>query len=216
MERQATFIKICGITRLGDLRAAVSFGASAVGFVFAHSPRRVSPARALELRRRVHPSVRTFGVFVDAGLSQVVEVIDRVGLDGVQLQGAEGPQFVAELKRLRPAATVFKVIRTNRQEDLSAIGDYSADGFLVDPKDPSRPLDRMAAIPTQWLRELQVERLVVAGGLNPANVGELIGLVHPWGVDVSAGVEASPGKKDPALVGSFIRAVREAEALAST
>ncbi|MEX2587858.1 MAG: phosphoribosylanthranilate isomerase [Actinomycetota bacterium] len=207
-----TFIKICGITRVRDVRAAVCSGVSAVGFVFARSPRRVSPARALELRSRVHPSVRAFGVFVDAELPLVLEVVDQVGLDGVQLQGSESPDFVAELKRLRPAATVFKVIRTNRPGDLSAIGDYAADGFFVDSKDPARPLQRTEAVPIQWLRELQVPQLVVAGGLNPANVSELVRTVRPWGVDVSAGVEASPGKKDPALISSFVRAVREAEA----
>lgn len=212
METQGTFVKICGITRLADVRAAVRSGAGAVGFVFASSPRRVSPARALELRRHVHPAVSAFGVFVDAELARVVQIIDQVGLDGVQLQGDESPQFVAELKRLRPAASVFKVIRTNRPEDLSAIGDYAADGFFVDPKDPGRPLDRMGVIPAQWLKDVQAEQLVVAGGLNPANVGELVRTLHPWGVDVSAGVEAGPGKKDPALIRSFVRAVREAEA----
>lgn len=212
MEAQRTFIKICGITRVRDVRAAVCAGASAVGFVFARSPRRVSPARALELRDRVHPAVRTFGVFVDAELPLVVQVIDRVGLDGVQLQGAETAEFVAELKQLRPAAKVFKVIRTNRPGDLAGIGRYPADGFFVDPKDPERPLDRAGAIPAEWLKDIDVEQLVVAGGLNPVNVGALIRSVHPWGVDVSAGVETAPGKKDPELISDFVRAVREAEA----
>lgn len=212
MDSQRTFIKICGVTRVRDLRAAVCAGTSAIGFVFAPSPRRVSVARAMELRQRVHPAVRTFGVFVNADMDRILQVYDRVGLDGVQLQGGEPPEFVARLKRLRPAALVYKVIRTSSAEDLAALGDYEADGLFVDPKDPSRPLARTDAIPLGWLRDLDVERLVVAGGLNPLNVGDLVREVRPWGVDVSRGVESAPGKKDAALISSFVRAVREAEA----
>lgn len=215
MDSERTFIKICGVTRVTDLRAAVCAGTSAIGFVFAPSPRRVSVARAMELRRRVHPAVRTFGVFVNADMDRILQVYDRVGLDGVQLQGGETPEFVARLKRLRPAASVYKVIRTGRPEDLATLGDYKADGLFVDPKDPSRPLDRIDAIPLGWLRDLDVERLVVAGGLNPLNVGDLVREVRPWGVDVSRGVESAPGKKDAALINSFVRAVREAEARAA-
>lgn len=142
----------------------------------------------------------------------MLRVIEEVGLTGVQLQGSENPDYVAELKRSSPSTAVYKVVRTTRREDLDEAGGFGADGLFLDPKDPARPLDRSATIPIGWLKDLAIEHLVVAGGLNPSNVGELVRAVHPWGVDVSAGVEAGPGKKDPRLIAGFVRAVREAEA----
>lgn len=215
-QTRRTFIKVCGLTRVRDVRAAVSAGVSAVGFVFARSPRRVTPARAIELRRRVHPTVGVYGVFVDMDLERVVQMVDIVGLDGVQLQGSESVEFVEALKRLRPSATVFKVIRAVSAKDLAAALDYAedypADAVFIDPKDPAHPVQSKGPIPVDWLKDLDLPRLVVAGGLHPDNVGELVRRIAPWGVDVSSGVESSPGKKDAGLMAGFVRAVREAEA----
>lgn len=206
-----TFIKICGITRLGDARAAVGAGANAVGFIFARSPRRVSPARAAAIIVHLHPAVGRIGVFVDSPIERIVEVVEKAGLDGVQLQGGETPEFVDRLRALRPSLTVYKVIRPRAAGDMGAAEEYSVDAVLFDPRDPRQPAEAARPIPLDWLERSKVARMVVAGGLSPHNVGPLVSTLRPWGVDVSGGVESAPGKKDPDLIRAFVRAVREAE-----
>jgi len=207
-----TFIKICGITRLGDARAAVSAGANAVGFVFARSLRRVSAAEASAITRHIHPAVNRIGVFVNATQDRVVEVADRVGLDGVQLQGAESPEFIDGLRKLRPSLMVFKAIRPSSAEDVAGAMSYPVDAVLLDPRDPENPFEAAPPIPASWLQGVSAGRFVVAGGLSPNNVGGLVSTLNPWGVDVSGGVESGPGKKDGSKIRAFVRAVREAEA----
>lgn len=207
-----TFIKICGITRLGDARAAVSAGANAVGFIFARSLRRVSATEASAITRHLHPAVNRIGVFVNADLNRILEVADRVGLDGVQLQGSETPEFVGRVKRARPSLMVFKAIRPQSAADVSGASAYEADAIFLDPRDPDNPFEAAAPIPPQWLGDVSSSRYVVAGGLSPENVGGLVTTLRPWGVDVSGGVESTPGKKDVARIRAFVRAVREAEA----
>lgn len=207
-----TFIKICGITRLTDARAAVSAGANAVGFVFARSLRRVSANEAAAITRHLHPAVNRIGVFVNASTERILEVVDRAGLDGVQLQGAEPPEFLDRLREKRPSLTLFKVIRPLSAGDVARAAAYSADAIFLDPRDPDKPFEPAPAIPLSWLSEVPAERFVVAGGLNPQNVAGLVSNLHPWGVDVSGGVESGPGKKDGGLIRAFVRAVREAEA----
>lgn len=209
-----TFVKICGITRLADARAAVRAGANAVGFVFAKSPRRISPADAASIAPHVHPALEKIGVFVDASLERIVEVVNRVGLSGVQLQGAETAGFISDLKQAMPRLFVSKVIRMTDPKHIELARELGADAIFVDSKDPHQLEAQADPIPTDWLMDSGIEKLVVAGGLTPSNVGDLISRVHPWGVDVSGGVESSPGKKDAALISRFVRSVREVDALA--
>lgn len=208
----STFVKICGITRLADARNAVRSGANAVGFVFAASPRRITPGAAARIAEHVHPSVRKFGVFVDAPLLKVAETVSQVGLDAVQLQGSETPSYIQQLRTLLHDVWVSKVVRVTSPSDLDGLPDFSADLVFVDSKDVAHPEHPGRRIPTEWLSALRVERLVVAGGLDPENVADVVRAVHPWGVDVSGGVEAAPGKKDPEKVTQFVKAVRHAEA----
>ncbi|HVF11708.1 MAG TPA: phosphoribosylanthranilate isomerase [Actinomycetota bacterium] len=208
-----TFVKICGITRLGDARAAVRAGANAVGFVFASSPRRVSPTQAANIAPHVHPALEKIGVFVDSSLDRVLEVVDRVGLSGVQLQGGESAGFISELKDAQPRLFVSKVIRMTDPQQIFLAKDLGADAIFVDRKDPKHLEAEVSPIPAEWLLDSGIEKLVVAGGLTPVTVGDLVSQVRPWGVDVSGGVESSPGKKDPALISRFVRSVREVDAL---
>lgn len=208
-----TFVKICGITRLGDARAAVRAGANAVGFVFANSPRRVSPAQAANIAPHVHPALEKIGVFVDASLEKILEVVDRVGLSGVQLQGGESAGFISELKDAMPQLFVSKVIRMTDPQQIFLARDLGADAIFVDRKDPRHLEAEVSPIPAEWLLDSGIEKLVVAGGLTPGTVGDLVSQVRPWGVDVSGGVESSLGKKDPALISRFVRSVREVDAL---
>jgi len=205
-----TFVKICGITRPEDARAAVRAGADAVGFVFAPSPRRISPSDAGAIADLLHPSVQRIGVFVDETPANVLQIIDQAGLDGVQLQGSESAQFVIDLRAERPALTIFKVVRSAAAGELAQAEGLEVDAIFIDPKDAADPTAPVEPIPVDTLRELSI-RFIVAGGLTPSNVGALVAEVRPWGVDVSGGVEERPGEKDPEKVRSFIRAVRDAE-----
>lgn len=207
-----TFIKICGITRLADARSAVRSGANALGFVFAPSPRRISPSKAGAIARRVHPAVRKFGVFVDAGLEKILEVIEEARLDAVQLHGAEAPEFVLRLRKARAGLFIAKAIRALSEESIEDVNSFEADAILFDRKDVLDPVNSVRPIPLSWLKHSKVKRFVVAGGLDPHNVGRLVEEVNPWGVDVSGGVEVSPGIKDPGKIKEFVRAVRSAEA----
>lgn len=212
LRHERTFIKICGITRLGDARAAVSAGANAVGFIFARSLRRISAREAASITSHLHPAVNRIGVFVNATPERILEVVDRAGLDGVQLQGSEPPAFVEDLRRRRPGLSIFKVIRPTCAEDVKGAAEYSVDAVFLDPRDPEHPFEPVRPIPLEWLAEVPAARFVVAGGLTATNVGDLVTELRPWGVDVSRGVESAPGKKDGVRIRAFVRAVRDAEA----
>ena len=210
-EQAKTFVKICGITRLTDARVAVRAGANAIGFVFAPSPRRVSPSEALAIGTHLHPSVRKFGVFVDAPIDKILDVVAKADLDAVQLQGSESPELLAQLRAALPSLFISKVIRAVSRRSMDSASDFPADVIFFDRKDPSDPMLFGRPIPAKWFEGMGIGRLVVAGGLHPGNVSKLISSVRPWGVDVSSGVELVPGKKDPDKVRAFMRAVRKAE-----
>ncbi len=196
------FIKICGITSEEDGLLAVAMGADAVGFLFAPSPRRVSPATAAEIARRLPPEILTVGVFRNEDPRTVVRIANRARLRAVQLHGHETP---AETKRVREqVGTVIKAFRAGSKE-LEQAREYGADIILVDADQPGSGKVFDWALAERAAGPLPV---MVAGGLNPSNVAAAIAKTRPWGVDVSTGVESSPGQKDPRLVRDFIAAAR--------
>jgi phosphoribosylanthranilate isomerase len=210
----STFVKICGITRVCDARVAVRAGANALGFVFAPSPRRVSPSAARAVARHVHPSVRKIGVFVDTPPGRILDVVEEVGLDGVQLQGAEPPETLEALREAIPRLFLARALHPDDPDALRTAAEVlgaMADAIIFDPKDPRAPSIPSEPIPVGWLEKVCRLRVVVAGGLTPRNVGRLVRAIRPWGVDTSSGVEAEPGKKDPGKVRAFVQAVRRAE-----
>lgn len=198
------FVKICGITSEEDALLAVALGADAVGFIFAPSPRWVSVGKVYDITRRLPPEILTVGVFRDEHPRRVVETVDRAGLKAAQLHGHETPEDVAEV--MKSVRTVIKAVSAGTS-DAARADRFPTDLVLVDAPAPGsgRVFD--------WslLGEVPVgPRLILAGGLTPENVAAGIAAARPWGVDVSSGVESSPGHKDPVKLRRFIAAARDA------
>jgi phosphoribosylanthranilate isomerase len=213
-------VKICGIRSLGDALAAVDAGADMLGFNFyAASPRyleNIACERLVQsLRAAIPRPPLLVGVFVNAPVSEIVAVLDRCTLDMAQLHGDEPPAAVAGLggrafKAVRPATpeAAAEQVRTYRQQasplgapeillDASAPGLYGGSGLTAD-----------WSVAAEQAREA---RLLLAGGLNPANVAKAVAMVRPWGVDVASGVEIEPGTKDAAKMRVFVEQARRAE-----
>jgi phosphoribosylanthranilate isomerase len=197
------FVKICGTTTEEDALLAVALGADAVGFIFAPSPRMVSPTRVSDIIKRLPREILTIGVFRNEAPERVVAIVNQAGLGGAQLHGHETPEqaeFVG--KRVRFLIKAFPA----GDPTVATAAEYGADVILVDSQSPGsgKVFDwALAEVPSGL-------RLMLAGGLDAANVGAAIAQVHPWGVDVATGVEASPGRKDPRKLRAFILAARAA------
>ena len=199
------FVKICGITTEEDGLLAVAMGADAVGFVFAPSGRQIAVDHARDIARRLPPEVLTVGVFRDEAPKRVVELCHKAGLRVAQLHGHETPE-AASWVRAR-VGSVIKAFPAGSPM-LDHVADYDADAVMIDSDAPGsgEVFDWSLAEGAPSGR-----RFILAGGLTPANVGEAIERVRPWGVDVSTGVEASIGHKDPIKVRDFVRNARLAE-----
>lgn len=198
------WVKICGITREEDALLAVALGADAVGFVFAPSPRQVTPRTAADIARRLPPEVLTVGVFRDEAPERVVRIVNEAGLGAVQLHGHEPPsdgRWIRE--RVRWLIRAFPA----GSPEIERARDHAADAVLLDAPSPGggRVFDWSLAdgVPPGL-------PLILAGGLNPDNVAAAIAVAEPWGVDVSTGVERAPGIKDARLMRAFIEAARAA------
>ena len=198
------FVKICGITSEADALLAVGLGASAVGFVFAPSPRQMAPSAVADIVKRLPHETVTVGVFRDESPRRVVEIAGQIGLRAVQLHGfesAEDTRWVAD--RVNWTIKAFPAGHRN----IERFGDYGAQTLLVDGANPG------SGELFDWRLAEGVGdpgRLMVSGGLRPDNVAAAVSHLHPWGVDVSSGVESSPGVKDPARVRDFVVAARRA------
>jgi len=199
--------KICGITRARDALAAVEAGADAVGFVFAESPRRVTPQEASRIVSVLPPFVCPVGVFVDVAAGDVQRIAHEVGLHCVQLAGHESPEYIGELAGL----TVIKTIHVAGPKDVERAGRYGDAWILLDTASEKAAGGTGEVFPWRYAAGLAATRQVIlAGGLGPGNVARAIEEVRPWGVDVSSGVEESPGIKDAGKIRDFMVAVRSA------
>jgi phosphoribosylanthranilate isomerase len=209
-----THVKICGLTRAEDAAAAVAAGADALGAVFAPSKRRVTIAQAVAVFSGVPSSVERWGVFVDAPLEEILDAVEACSLTGVQLSGSEPPG----LCDLVPVRTM-KAIHVGTDFDINATEPYRghAAALLLDTLVTGKAGGTSQVFDWQAVGDVPGWAPVfVAGGLDSANVAACIAAVHPYGVDVSSGVEASPGIKDPARIEAFCAAVRAADARESS
>ena len=210
----STRVKICGLRDQAGMHAAVDAGAAYVGLVFfPKSPRHVSFQQAALVAKSVPVGVAKVALVVDADNAQLDAITAEVPLDILQLHGAETPARVAEI-RARYGLPVMKAVGVADQGDLAAIETYAqvADQILVDAKPPKNvDLPGGNGLAIDW-RLIAGRRWPVpwmlAGGLTPDNVAEAIALTGATQVDVSSGVEASPGVKDAALMSAFCEAVR--------
>jgi phosphoribosylanthranilate isomerase len=204
-------IKICGVTRLEDAEAAAHHGAWAVGLNhWQQSPRRCPPEMAATIGAALKRRCEVVGVFVNAGLGEIERAVEDEGLSAVQLHGDEGPAFCREVAR-RTGCKVIKALRVRSAADVRAAEAYRTDYHLLDTHRPGKPGGTGESFDWELVagRRSQIP-LVLAGGLTPANVGEAIAVAHPWGIDVATGVEAEPGRKDPALLEAFFENARAA------
>ena len=199
------FVKICGITNEEDALLAVALGADAVGFIFAPSPRQIAVQKVHDITRRLPPEILTVGVFRDEHPDRVINIVDRSGVKAAQLHGHETEQDVAAvMQRVR---TVIKAVSAGTV-DAARADRFPTDLILVDAPAPGSG----KVFDWSLLGDVPVgPRVILAGGLTPDNVAAGIRSARPWGVDVSSGVEESPGRKDPVRLRKFIATVRENE-----
>lgn len=211
-------IKICGLSTAETVAAALSGGASHVGFIFfPKSPRNVTPKDAGRLRQAASGRALAVAVSVDADDAFLDEIVAEMAPDMLQLHGKETPQRVAAVK-VRYGLPVIKALSVAERADLDAIRPYAgiADRFLLDAKPPKGaklPGGNGVAFDWRLLEGLSGEvDYLLSGGIDAANVGEALALVSPPGLDLSSGVESAPGVKDPALIARFFDAVVAARA----
>ncbi len=204
-----TRIKVCGITRREDALAAAEAGVDAIGLVFyPPSPRYVEPAQAAAIAACLPPFVTTVGLLVNADSETIAEVVGQVGIDMIQFHGNECPDYCASHQR-----PWIRALRMKDDLDLSREAQRftAARGLLLDAYRPGVPGGTGKTFDWARIPADMRSRLVLAGGLNPDNVGQAVAQVRPWAVDVSGGVESAPGIKDKQLVARFVEAVRSGE-----
>ena len=222
-----TWVKICGITKLEDARVAVEAGADALGFVFySRSPRKAEVETVREIVAQAPQPIVKVGVFVDDDPEQIRKVVAETGISAVQLHRGRSLQNVLRDSRTPSGSLgVGKLIPVFPGDSLKADALVNLPrrdqvfALLLDSQSNGSMGGTGTAFDWEGAREmLQMVSLqlpiIVAGGLNPGNVAKAIRLLRPFGVDVSSGVEARLGKKDPAKVRAFVQAVRATEKVA--
>jgi phosphoribosylanthranilate isomerase len=218
------WVKICANTNLQDAALAAELGADAVGFVFAPSPRRVTVEQVAAITGHLPDTVERIGVFHGFDVDQIDAAVRTAHLTGVQLHGGLSKHFLQALvDRLHESIRIIQTThwRVGEQTSQGFASELAAcreepeiDAVLVDSR--TTVADGGTGVTFDWdaarasLSALGDKPLIVAGGLNAANVAEAIAKLQPWGVDVASGVEASPGAKDPARLRAFINAARAA------
>ena len=207
-----TRVKICGLTALEDAHLAADLGAWALGMIFwPDSPRACSIEQAEAIGAQLHRRVELAGVFVNASLDHVAETADICRFTLLQLHGDEGPSYCQEAAR-RTGCRVIKAARVRDAADVQAIRAYRTDFHLLDTHSERAPGGTGESFDWELARLHPGDPpLILSGGLTADNVGQAIAAVRPYGVDSASGTEAEPGRKDPAKLTAFFRAVEAAD-----
>jgi phosphoribosylanthranilate isomerase len=207
-KRMQVKVKICGITNLADAKAAAEAGADVLGFIFYDkSPRFISCDAAAAIIRELPPFVIKAGVFVDAPEDAVLRAVRECGLNLLQFHGEETPDYCLQFGIMS-----MKAFRVRDAASLQTLRDYPTDAWLLDAYTPDKLGGTGEAFNWDLAREAQSwgRPIFLAGGLTPENVAHAIRSARPYAVDVSSGVEAAPGRKDPARIKAFIQAAKQA------
>ena len=198
-------VKICGMTNLNDVKVAVDGGVDAVGFIFyKKSPRSVTMQAVMEIVLELPPFVDSVGVFVNETAEQINKIADHCKLDRVQLHGDESPAFCKKIRR-----RVIKAIRVKDIQSLKKLSDYPVSSFLLDTFSEDqyggtgKVFDWNLAYPAK-----KYGPIILAGGLTPNNVRQVIQRIQPYGVDVCPGVESQPGIKKQKKMQAFLKNVK--------
>jgi phosphoribosylanthranilate isomerase len=198
-------IKICGITNLEDAAAAVEFGASALGFIFAPSPRQITPHKARSIIRVIPPFVKTVGVFVNERLSEIRNVMQYCGLDLIQLHGDESPGLCEELMPYTIKALKIKD-ESCLHTSLAYHGKVRA--LLLDTYSKEKAGGTGKTF--DWRLAIKIKEMgtpiILSGGLGPSNIDLAVHTVRPYAIDVNSGIEDRPGKKNPILMKAVMEA----------
>lgn len=208
-------VKFCGITSIKDRDSAIMAGADAIGLVFfKDSPRFVTLEEAGRIVKDIPPFISVAGVFVNEDLRFIEECVERCGLNAVQIHGDEDVKYCLKFKSLNlKGVKLIKAIRVKDRESLSEIENCPSDAIILDAYrkglygGTGQGFDRSLAI----IAKEYGKNIIISGGLTPDNVCEIIKEVKPYGVDVSSGIESSPGNKNIELMERFIEEVRHAE-----
>jgi phosphoribosylanthranilate isomerase len=196
-----TRLKICGITNAEDAIMVSNLGADAIGFVFAESKRKITPEKAKEIIKILPPFITTVGIFINTALSEVNKITDYAFIDAVQLHGNETCDYCDKVNR-----KVIKGIPVTEKDTketlIEKMQNYLVSAFILDP-------GRGSGKTFNWDIARGIDKpLIIAGGLTPDNVRQVIRDLRPYAVDVSTGVEKDYGKKDKEKVKRFIEEVR--------
>ena len=201
-------IKICGITRLQDAMDACELGADVLGFNFVPaSPRYLNPYTAKDIIAALPPFVTTVGIFADEDLCVVNDMATFLNLDALQLHGHEDARYCSQIK-----SPVLKALRVGDMSDLEGVDEFDVSAYLLDARGDDVLGGSGQIFPWEVAKEFcRSQKVFVAGGLTPENVGNAVHTLAPYGVDTASGVESKPGIKDPTLVERFIRKARCAQ-----
>jgi phosphoribosylanthranilate isomerase len=205
-----TRIKVCGMTRLEDARVAVELGASALGFNFHRpSPRYIAPDAARAIIDKLPPFVVAVGIYAnETDMDHVSDITREAGVGAIQLHGPRFPDLAE-----KPAGyPLIRAVAVDEHFKAEMLAGFRANAFLLDTFHPN--LSGGTGKPFDWQLVRESNRygtIILAGGLNPQNVGRAIREVRPFAVDVASGVESAPGQKDPGLLRAFFAAVAEAD-----
>jgi phosphoribosylanthranilate isomerase len=207
-----TRVKACGITSGGDARLAVELGAWALGLIFwPQSPRACPPEEAEAIAAELRRQVELVGVFVNASLDEVADRADHASLAILQLHGDEGPAYCREAAR-RTGCKVMKAVRVRDAAQVRGLRTFHTDFHMLDAFVPGTPGGTGESFNWELVRlHRGPTPVVLSGGLTPDNVGQAIEVARPFAVDSASGTEAEPGRKDPAKLKAFFRAVEAAD-----
>ncbi|SET70891.1 phosphoribosylanthranilate isomerase [Salinibacillus kushneri] len=200
-------VKICGVKNVSAVKAAVDGGADFIGLMFAESKRNISVEQARKLACYIPPHIKKVGVFVNPRLNQVLEVINKVGINFTQLHGDESPEFCREIP-----IPVIKAFQLNEKEDVEKARKYNTAYYLFDSPGGKYRGGSGMTFNWQWLKDMNIpqEKVILAGGLQAENIQAAIQEVKPAIVDVSSGVETD-GEKDPKKIQVFIKKAKKEE-----